>query len=134
MEVLVSVVREEVEIYRGLKLAPVLEQEKQLLSAIDRSYNQIHYANSIVTGHLASIAKVHDAQSEFLKKFGLEGLREDTAETLSNLSKDIAKFTQEAKNVEGKLPEIEKTINDWDKELDKILRSGSSEKKKQDEE
>ena len=129
MDVFVSVVRGEIESYRQLKLAPIVAQEKELLSAIDRSYNQIHYANSIVTGHLASIAKVHDAQEEVLKEFGLEGLREGTADKLSRFSKEVAKFTGKAKKVEGTITEIEKTISALASELDGIVNELSKKTK-----
>jgi hypothetical protein len=129
MDVFVSVVREEIESYRQLKLAPIVAQEKELLSAIDRSYNQIHYANSIVTGHLASIAKVHDAQEEVLKEFGLEGLREETADKLSHVSKEVAKFTGKAKKVEGTITEIEKRISALGSELDAIVNELSEKTK-----
>ena len=79
MHTFLEIVREEIESFRKDLLDPVIQQEKELLSAIDRSYNQIHYANSIVTGHLASIVKVHDAQDEVLKEFGAEGLYDGPA-------------------------------------------------------
>ena len=100
MDVFVQVLRAEIESYRAKLLNPVLEQEKQLLSAIDRSYNQIHYANSIVTGHLASVVKVHDAQEEVLEKFGVEGLREDVGKTLAKVSDETAKLVKKGKELE----------------------------------
>jgi hypothetical protein len=121
MDIFVSVVKEEIESYRELKLAPIVAQEKELLSAIDRSYNQIHYANSIVTGHLASIVRVHDAQEEVLREFGLEGLREDTADKLSRVSQEIAQFTGKAKKVEGTVTEIEVKVSELASELDAIV-------------
>jgi hypothetical protein len=118
MDVFIQVVRAEVEAYRSERLAPILAQEKEVLSAIDRSYNQIHYANSIVTGHLASIVKVHDAQEELLNEFGIEGLREEVGQKLSSTSSSIAEFVKNAKRLEGTVEEIEKNIEELTKELD----------------
>lgn len=134
MEVFVQELRTEIENYRKDLLDPVLEQEKELLSAIDRSYFQIHYANSIVTGHLASIVKVHDAQDEILKQFGVEGLREDVGETLAKASDEVAKLVEKGKKVEEKLgkanltveqktEKLRKAFEGFKKSVDKLFKS-----------
>lgn len=138
MDVFVQILRAEIEFYRAKLLNPVLEQEKQLLAAIDRSYNQIHYANSIVTGHLASIVKVHDAQEEVLNQFGLEGLRKDVGENLANVSKNVAIIVDKAKKTEETIlktekkakeqkEKLEKNIDEFQNEFDKLF--GDKEKK-----
>ena len=122
MEVFVQVVREEVEAYRKERLAPVLAQEKEVLSAIDRSYNQIHYANSIVTGHLASVVNVHDAQEKLLNEFGLEGLHKEIGQQLANTSNMVADFVGHAKKVDGTISEMEKLIGELTEELDNVVK------------
>ncbi len=112
MEDMVTIIREEVETYRGILLAPVLKQESEYLSATDRSYNQVHHANSIVTGHLASIVKVHDAQEELLNEFGVEGLREEFGEKLSNTSKEVGRLVESAKKFEGTFNELGQKIGE----------------------
>ena len=129
MEVFVQVVRAEIESYREERLAPVLAQEKELLSAIDRSYNQIHYANSIVTGHLASIVKVHDAQEDLLNEFGIEGLRKDIGQKLSTTSNSIAEFVKKAKRVDGTIEEMEEKIKKLTNTFDMLVEG----KKKKEE-
>ena len=119
-----------IESYRQERLAPVLAQEKEVLSAIDRSYNQIHYANSIVTGHLASIVKVHDAQEELLNEFGIEGLRKDIGQKLASTSNKVAEFVKKAKKVDGTIEEIEKKIKELTMKLDMVV--GSKEKKEKE--
>ncbi len=131
MDVFVQVVRAEIESYRQERLAPILAQEKEVLSAIDRSYNQIHYANSIVTGHLASIVKVHDAQEELLNEFGIEGLRKDIGQKLANTSNKVAEFVEKAKKFDGTIEEIEKKIKELTKKLDMVV--GGKEKKEENE-
>ena len=113
MEIFLEVVREDIESFRQETLSPVLEQEKVLLSAIDRSYNQIHYANSIVTGHLASIVKVHDAQEDLLNEFGINGLRKDIGEALADMSEKVSEFTDKGKEIDATLNETEKKIEEW---------------------
>jgi archaellum component FlaC len=121
MDVFLQVVRAEVEAYRSERLAPILAQEKEVLSAIDRSYNQIHYANSIVTGHLASILEVHDAQEDLLNEFGIQGLRQDIGQRLSATSSSIAEFVRNAKRLEGTVEDIEKNMEELTRELDILV-------------
>jgi hypothetical protein len=121
IDVFVQVVRAEVESYRKERLAPILTQEKEVLSAIDRSYNQIHYANSIVTGHLASIVRVHDAQEELLNEFGIEGLRKEIGKKLASTSNNVAEFVEKTSGVDGTIAEMEE-ISELTKELDMLLR------------
>jgi hypothetical protein len=127
MDVFVKVVRGEIESYREMRLKPVIEQEQKVLAAIDRSYNQIHYANSIVTGHLASVVKVHDAQEEILREFGLEGLRGNIGEELAKTSNRVAGFVTNAKKLEGTTEEIGIEINKLTNELDNIFNGKETE-------
>ncbi|NIO29513.1 MAG: hypothetical protein GTO29_13280 [Candidatus Latescibacteria bacterium] len=121
MDAFVELVREEVESYRTERLKPVIEQEQEVLSSIDRSYFQIHYANSIVTGHLSSIVKVHDAQESILNEFGLQGVRKEIGEKLASTSNEIARFVEEAKKVKWKTEEMHEKIKKLTEELDKVI-------------
>jgi len=123
MGIFLEVVRDDIESFRQETLSPVLEQEKALLSAIDRSYNQIHYANSIVTGHLASIVKVHDAQEELLNEFGVEGLRKDIGESLADMSKKLSELTDKGKEIDAKLDETGKKIEEWKTKFHELFTS-----------
>ena len=100
------IIHEEVEDYRKMKLAPIKEQYKSVLNGINESYEQIHYANSIVTGHLASIVKVHDTQNEILEKLDLKDLRTKVGSNVANISEQIAELTSEAKEKESDLNRI----------------------------
>ncbi len=100
--IFLQVIKEEVEDYRKLKLKPVQDQYTTLLFNINQSYEQIHYANSIVTGHLASIVKVHDAQSEILKKLDVEDLRVTVGKEMADVSGNINELMLKAKNGEEK--------------------------------
>ncbi len=119
MDVFLRVVRSDIADYRNSLLAPILAQEAKLMDAIDRSYNQIHYANSIVTGHLASVVKVHDAQDKLLERFGIEGLREETAEKLASLSNKVAEVTNDARKLKSEIPQVGEKIKAFSDMLDR---------------
>lgn len=116
----VSVVYEDVETYREILLAPIEEQELKVMSEIDRSYNQIIYANSIVTGHLASVRKVHDAQEDILNMFGVENLRTETAQKLSDYSVGVVKILKDVKKID--VDNVEKQMTEVKTKFDKLFK------------
>ncbi len=122
MKIFVQVLTTNIESYRMKRLEPIIAQEIELLSAIDRSYNQIHYANSIVTGHLSSVVKVHDVQEEMLNAIGVEGLRGEVSKRLANTSKSLTGFVKGVKEVNGEMSEVEKKIGELTETLDKIIK------------
>jgi hypothetical protein len=112
MHEVVMAIHRDVEKKRRELLDPLKKQEKSVLGSINRSYQQIHYANSIVTGHLSSIVKVHEAQSDLLAEFGVErDLRKEIGETLSAVSSKITLIVDSAESVDKKMDEIEKSTN-----------------------
>lgn len=120
MKDFVSVVYEEVEEYRKILLAPIEEQELEVMAKIDRSYNQIIYANSIVTGHLSSVRRVHDAQEDILNKFGVENLRAETVEKLSNYSVGVDKILKDVKKVN--VDDVEQQMNEVKIQFDTLFK------------
>ncbi|MBL4762057.1 MAG: hypothetical protein JKY93_05080 [Gammaproteobacteria bacterium] len=106
IEAFFLIIQEEVESYRTLKLKPVKKQYADVLLSINTSYEQIHYANSIVTGHLASVVKVHESQNEILEKLDLKDLRTDVGKGVAGLSGNIAVLIQKAKAGDEKLGAI----------------------------
>lgn len=97
IEAFLLIMQEEVESYRKLKLKPVEKQYADVLLSINTAYDQIHYANSIVTGHLASVVKVHESQNEILEKLDLKDLRTDVGKGVEGLSGNVAALIQKAK-------------------------------------
>lgn len=100
-ELMVQRVRNDVEGLRSELHASIDSQQSDLLSRIDRSYSQIHYANSIVTGHLSSIVAVNEAQNEVLDAIGLNGLTDKIATSISNMSDSVAGIVSRAQSVEN---------------------------------
>lgn len=119
VKALLEELRYEIEDYRNSKLQPVLAQRDSLLSNINNSYNRIIYANSIVTGHLSSILKVHDAQNEILQKLGLGGEREKINTKISTLSDSIDNLTNDVKTKKQSTQEIIDRFNELIKEISK---------------
>jgi hypothetical protein len=113
--------RKDIESMRNQLLDPVNLQEKELLASIDRSYQQLHYANSIVTGHLSSVVKVHNTQADLLESIGVErDLRSYVGEHLSNVSNNISKLVEKAEKADNKLDKAEENATKIKQEIDKL--------------
>jgi hypothetical protein len=115
----ITVVHDDIEDFRKTLLAPIEEQEREVLASIDRSYNQIIYANSIVTGHLASVRKVYDAQESILNEFGIEDLRGVTNKKLADYSTGVENILGDLKKVD--VDEIDGQIEDVKKQFNKLF-------------
>ncbi|MCW8826478.1 MAG: hypothetical protein OQK78_08645 [Gammaproteobacteria bacterium] len=99
IELFLVTIQREVNSYRVLKTEPVIKERDELLKNINESYERIHYANSIVTGHLASVRKVHDSQSELLKKIEMGDLREKIAVNAPKNSEAIDQLIESTKSI-----------------------------------
>ena len=113
------IIHEEVEAYRKLKLSPVKQQYELVLNNLNGSYEQIHYANSIVTGHLASVVKVHDTQNEIIKDTKLNNLRVNVGAELAGVSQGVAELVQQANDKETDLGELIKEFEKLAKKINK---------------
>jgi hypothetical protein len=119
LSILVEELRNEIDGYRNFKLKPILAQRDTLLKNIDASYSKIIYANSIVTGHLASVLKINDAQNEILSKLNLGNLRSEIASKTSELSDQIDGLTKKIKTKQG---DAEKIIDEFNKLINEISK------------
>ena len=112
MTVYIEELRNEIESYRNLKLKPIKAQRKSFLSELDDSYQKIHYANSIVTGHLGSVVKLHETQSEILEKVKLEELRTKVGKKAAELSIKLSDFVDKAHKSEEKVDELSTSLEE----------------------
>jgi hypothetical protein len=112
MEVFVNGLTKNIEDFRRKLLDPVRAQRQEVLTSLEEAYRRVQDGQSIVTGHLASIVKVHEAQDEVLAKAGLAGLRERLVDATAEASDQIAALTRNVELGRGKTDEIEKTIED----------------------
>ena len=78
----------QIEKKRSELISPILDQEREVLSAIDKSYESVIYANSTITGYLQSVRKVKEAQQEAISMIGFGG-----ADTL--MTKNLIKFSDQ---------------------------------------
>ena len=102
--------RTEIESYRRSLLEPIEVQKAALLSEIESSYTQIHYANSIVTGHLSSVVRVHEAQSELLQEVGIGDLRTRLGTKTAEVSDQIRDLVLEGRSTEAKIGKLSEKL------------------------
>jgi len=127
MGIMVKKIRADVESMRHELLDPLKAQEAEVIGSIDRAYHQLHYANSIVTGHLSSVVKVHETQSEIMKAIGVErDLRKEVGDNLAKASDQIGALVETAEKVDARLNNVEenalklkKAVSDLKKDLEK---------------
>lgn len=110
LQIFVERITADIEGYRAQLLGPIRAQRKKVMASIEGAYRQIQDGQSIVTGHLASIVKVQDAQDAVLAKLDLAGLREKTVDAAAAASDQIAEATRKAEYGRGKLEDFEKSI------------------------
>jgi hypothetical protein len=131
MELLVTKIRNDVEEMRKKLLDPLNQQEQTVLGSINRAYLQMHYANSIVTGHLSSVVKVHEAQADLLSEIGIEkDLRMEIGEGISKVSTEITLLVNKAENVKEDGDTVEnnaRNIQNIIGDLGQILKSNNKE-------
>ncbi|MCK5125527.1 MAG: hypothetical protein KAR42_04665 [candidate division Zixibacteria bacterium] len=127
MEIIFQELKDSVEAFRNELLLPLLRQEERVIGAIDQSYYNIHYANSIVTGHLSSIIEVHDAQKEVLSQFGAEDLRDKIGKGLTEFCGKLQGLIVDAKKAETSIEEGKQKIKELiDKGIHGITKKSDS--------
>jgi len=114
IELFLVTIQKEVESYRKSKTDPVIKERDEILKSLNDSYERIHYANSIVTGHLASIVKVHDTQNELLEKLKMGDLRKKITVGATKNTEAINKLIESTKNIaDGK--KLKEAVAKFDK-------------------
>ena len=117
MQKFVEIAMRDVDAKRNELLSGIQDQRRKVISEIDDSYRKIQAAHAVITGHLASVRKVHDAQAEILKEVGVGDLREKLAKKTATLSGDIRDIT---KNAEGFYKKLEKFNGDPEQKLNEL--------------
>lgn len=121
-QMLVESVRDDIEAFRAERMKGILQQESEVMAAIDGTYDQILRGNAVVTAHLASVVKVNDVQDDLLKRAGAKDLRELVGVKLSETSVKLGQFVDKAKKVEGKIDEAKPKVEKLAKELDALVK------------
>ena len=114
--------RNNIEAYRKKLLDPIQKQKEAFLKELEESYRKIHYANSIVTGHLSSVVKVHETQDELLAEVKMEGLRSDIGGSLSEFAAQVTEFLAKARK-------SDETVSKLSENLETIVRKYTADDK-----
>ncbi|SMO58469.1 hypothetical protein [Fodinibius sediminis] len=121
MNIMIQRLQRDLQSMRNELLEPLNNQEQEVLGSIDRAYQQLHYANSIVTGHLSSVRKVHDTQDELLESMGVErNLRTKVARQIANTSTKIEALVASGENMDERLDKAEQTSQAIKKAIEKL--------------
>lgn len=93
-------------------LSPILQQEREILSAIDQSYQNTIYANTTLTTYLVSVRKINESQNEALSIVGLNGLDTTVTNRLVELSGFIDMVLEKGEKINIKSNEAQQQIED----------------------
>lgn len=93
-------------------LSPILQQEREILSAIDQSYQNTIYANTTLTTYLVSVRKIKESQNEALSIVGLNGLDTTVTNRLVELSGFIDMVLEKGEKINIKSNEAQQQIED----------------------
>jgi hypothetical protein len=97
---------------RSELISPILQQEKEILSAIDQSYQNTIYANTTLTAYLVSVHKVKESQNEALSIIGLNGLDTTVTNRLVELSGFVDMALEKGETIDLKSKEAQQQIED----------------------
>ena len=117
LEIYLRVAREEIEGYRKEILDPLRAQRRHVRARLVAAYDRVHKANSVVTGHLASVVKVTDVQNDLLAKLGLPDLHEKIAESGERFSSELDKLLttgrEGSEKAEAIIQRFEELMSNW---------------------
>jgi hypothetical protein len=103
---------QQINVKRNELLSPILQQEKEILSAIDQSYQNTIYANATLTAYLVSVRKVKESQNEALSIVGLNGLDTTVTNKLVELSGFVDMALEKGEKIDIKSNEAQQQIED----------------------
>lgn len=96
-------VQKQLAIKRLELIAPLDNQEQELIAKVNVAYAQLLANNATITAHLVSIKDVEDMQTRLLDKAGLEGLNDDITKAFSKISEESNKLNQKLSEANSKL-------------------------------
>ena len=121
LEDFVSAAVEDVDNKRSELLEKIHQQHNGVRAEVERSFNQVRTAQSVIGAHLASVMKVHDMQNDLLEKAGLEDARHKIASETAEVARKISQLTDKGRDFEGtwdeKVAEMDKLIARIEEEL-----------------
>ena len=107
---------------RRTLLDPLQAQREQVLVEIDDSYRLVIAAHAVVAGHLASVSKVHEVQSQLLQGAGLGDLRQRIAKRTAKISDKVGDLIVKGQDADGKIDRLDDILE----QLQAALNSGDT--------
>lgn len=101
-------------------LSPILQQEREILNAIDQSYQNTKYANTTLTAYLVSVRKVKESQNEALSVAGLNGLDTTVTNRLVELSAFVDMVLEKGEKINIKSDEAQQQIENIVKKIKEL--------------
>jgi hypothetical protein len=92
-------------------ISPIEDSRKAKLQELDMAYAQMQQANSVLTAHLASVAKVNSVQDELLDKAGLVNFRQKVGESALSQDKKVEETLNTAKDVNDAISKLKTIFN-----------------------
>lgn len=121
MKFLYSGIDEQVEKKRNSLLSPLKKQRHTFLTAIRANYDVIIRKNAVLTGLLASIVDVHEAQANILEEAGLDrDLRSKVGLGLEKLSKTVTDLRSGVESASGEISNIENQFKETVESLNNV--------------
>lgn len=110
-------------------LSPILNQEREILSIIDQSYQNTIYANTTLTAYLVSANKVKESQSEALSIVGFKGVDTTVTNKLVELSAFIDIALEKGEKIDIKSDEARQQIEDIVNKIKELTNKIKNEEK-----
>lgn len=112
--------REQIESKRSELLTPIIQQETEIIMAVNQSYENAQYANSTITAYLQSIRKVKDAQQEALSMLGLQGVDSLITNSLVRTSEQVDLAVKQGKKIDIQSDEAAKQLEEIFSKIKKL--------------
>ncbi|WP_394692384.1 hypothetical protein [Hyphobacterium sp.] len=113
-----------VEAKRQELLEPIVAQELALLDEIDGAHSRVQAANAVISGHLASIRDVHEAQSEVLAIAGLPDLRELIGASIADVSNRAERLNRRGQEVNSTIDDVTQRVEELDELISEAFGNG----------
>jgi hypothetical protein len=111
MTKIVKAVTERLAKERKSLIEPLELARKDSLAELDRAYAELQRANTVVTAHLSSIAKVNSLQDDLLAKAGLKDFREKVGDEALKANAKVTDAISDATEVEDVLGKLKHAIS-----------------------
>lgn len=120
MEIIVEEVTDQIEEKRQELLAPIEEQERATLTAVNDAYANVLAGHAVVTAHLSSVRQVQEAQDQFLGDIGLADLRGRINETTDSVSGVVSGLLDNTRRADQAVDTLDGAIDDAVKALNAL--------------